>query len=89
MSRTLLEQFLKDECTPYVRRLLEDALKATAPSSSTFEFNCFKITVNRAQSAVLIEDDLDATEAGLSRVPVSVFVAALRKGVVSGNGLQD
>jgi hypothetical protein len=79
MSSTLLEQFLREECTPYVRQLLEQALGATSPPSKRFEFNRFELTINREEGTVLIEDALDVTDAGTSRVPLAEFAAALGK----------
>lgn len=77
MPETILKQFLREECTPYVRRLLEEALAATAPSSRRFEFNRFEVTIQREEGAVLVEDVLDATEAGAQRVPLAEFAKAL------------
>jgi hypothetical protein len=82
MNATLLEQFLKEECTPYVRGVLEEALGATAPSSKRFEFNRFEVTVDREEGMVLVEDVLDATNAGMLRVPLAEFAAALGRRLV-------
>jgi hypothetical protein len=79
MSLNLLEEFFAQECTPHVRHLLEKALAAAAPPGQRFEFNRFEITIDRDAGTILIEDVLDATDAGALRVPLEEFVAALRR----------
>jgi hypothetical protein len=75
----LLEQFITQECTAYVRRLLEDAIGDVATRRSHFEFNRFEITIERDGNIVVLEDVLDATGAGVRRVPLSEFSSALRQ----------
>jgi hypothetical protein len=77
MNTTLLEQFLLEECTPYVRGLLEEALDALTFVSKRFDFNRFEVTVNREKGSVLLEDVLNAEDAGSMRVPLTEFAAAL------------
>jgi hypothetical protein len=77
MGATLLEEFLNEECTPYVRRLLEEALADATAHCRRFEFNRFEITVDRQKGVVLIEDVLDGSDTGLLQVPLSEFIAAL------------
>ena len=74
----LLEQFLAQECTAYVRRLLEDAIADSATPRPHFEFNRFEITIERQANIVVLEDVLDATETGVRRVPLAEFTDALR-----------
>lgn len=74
----LLEQFITQECTAYVHRLLEEAIADSATPRPHFEFNRFEITIEREESVVVLEDVLDATEAGVRRVPLAEFAAALR-----------
>lgn len=75
----LLEQFISQECTAYVRRLLEDAIADPATPCTRFEFNRFEITIDREGNIVVLEDVLDATEAGVRSVPLAEFTAALRQ----------
>ncbi|GAB4116907.1 MAG: hypothetical protein OHK0013_50240 [Sandaracinaceae bacterium] len=75
----LLEQFITQECTAYVRRLLEDAIADSATPRPHFEFNRFEITIDREANIVALEDVLDSTEAGVRRVPLAEFTDALRK----------
>jgi hypothetical protein len=81
MNATLLEQFLTEECTPFVRNLISDGLEAARAGAGTrrgrFEFNRFEITFDLDTESVLIEDVLDPTEVGAQRVSVTEFVAAL------------
>jgi hypothetical protein len=83
MSRTLLEQFLAEECTPYVRDLARSGLEVgrsgTGPRKRRFELNRFEITVDLDEDDVLIEDVLDASNAGAQRVSTAELSAALTK----------
>lgn len=73
----LLEQFISQECTPYVRRLLEEAIAGGTTLRPHFEFNRFEITIERAESSVVIEDVLDATKAGVQRIALADFMSSL------------
>jgi hypothetical protein len=75
----LLEQFITQECTAHVRRLLEGAIADSAAPRPHFEFNRFEITIQREANIVVLEDVLDATEAGGRHVPLAEFTAALRQ----------
>ncbi len=75
----LLEQFVVQECTVQVRRVLEDAIAGSATPRPRFEFNRFEITIDRETNIVVLEDVLDATQAGTQRVPLAEFATALRR----------
>jgi hypothetical protein len=81
MNATLLDQFLAEECTPYVRDMLRGALDAGRSGAGSqrrhFEFNRFEVTFDLDEGDVLIEDVLDATESGAQRVSIAEFSAAL------------
>lgn len=77
--KDLLEQFISQECTAHVCRLLEEAIADSATQRPHFEFNRFEITIDREANAVVIEDVLDATDAGVRHVPLAEFTAALRR----------
>ncbi len=83
MNPTLLDQFLAEECTPYVRDLVRSGLEAgksgAGPRRKLFEFNRFEVTFDLDEGDVLIEDVLDPTEAGTLHVPITEFSAALDK----------
>jgi len=81
MNATLLDQFLAEECTPYVRELVMSGLEAgrtgAGPRRRRFEFNRFEVTFDLDEDDVLIEDVLDATEAGVQHIRVAEFSTAL------------
>lgn len=73
----LLDQFLAEEATPHVRGLLAHAIADVSATRARFELNRFDITVDREASVVVIVDVLDATGAGVQRVPLATFAQAL------------
>lgn len=75
----LLEQFITQECTAYVRRMLENAIADSATPRPHFAFNHFEITIDRIANIVVIEDALDATEEGVRNVPLEEFAAAIKR----------
>jgi hypothetical protein len=83
MNKTLLEQFLAEECTPEVRDLLrtelERAKSGAGPRRKRFEFNRFEVAFDIDNGDVLIEDILDVAEAGTQRIPLAEFSAAVNK----------
>lgn len=44
MTTNLLDQFLAQECNPYVRGLLEEAIVDKSTARSRFEFNRSEVT---------------------------------------------
>ena len=60
---SLLEQFAKEEATPYVRGLILEAVRAREANPTReqtyFNFNRFDITLDFVSATVLIEDELD------------------------------
>lgn len=60
---SLLEQFAKEEATPYVRGLILEAVREResnpAREQSYFNFNRFDITLDFVSDTVLIEDELN------------------------------
>lgn len=75
----LLERFITQECTAHVRRLLEEAIADSATPRPHFAFNRFEITIERDANVVVLEDVLDASEAGVRHVSLADFTAALRR----------
>lgn len=73
----LLEQFITQECTAHVRRLLEDAIADVATLRHHLEFNRFEVTIEHDANIVTLEDVIDPTEAGVARVPLAEFTSAL------------
>lgn len=76
----LLSQFLAQECTQHVRELLEGAVRDGALEEPSFELNRFSVRVLRGSNEVVLEDLLDSTEAGVQRLALDRFVAAVRAG---------
>lgn len=78
---TLLERFPATECTPYVRDLVLTALEAgrsaTGPRRKRFELDLFELTFDLDEGEVVIEDLLNASEAGAQRVRIEEFSGAL------------
>jgi hypothetical protein len=79
MSDNLLDQFLTFECTPHVRKLLTNALADPSTSRLRFAFNRFEVTIEPDGGSVLIEDVLDASEAGEHRVTMQEFLRILSR----------
>lgn len=73
---TLLEQFLREECTPHVRRLLCEARGASTPRRE-FEFNRFNLILDGDAGCVTITDELDTSPAGAVDVPLDEFWIAI------------
>lgn len=73
----LLEQFITQECTAYVRRLIEGAITDSGTPRPHFEFNRFEVTIKREANIVVLEDVLDAAETGVQHVSLAEFTAAL------------
>ena len=82
MNSTLLDQFMKEECTAYVRGLLLTALDAAqsggSPARQRFEFNRFEVTIDANENLVALEDVLDPEASGAQNIPLEEFAAAMR-----------
>jgi len=76
MSKSLLQQFLEEECDAGVCRMIEAAINPTAAPTKHFEFNRFDVTIRRAEGTVTLDDDLDVSETGTQHVAFTDFVAA-------------
>ena len=84
MNRSLLNQFIVEECTRHVRDLLLSAIHERTDgriaSAPKFEFNRFEVTIDAADGAVLLEDVLDASDSGVQKVSLEEFEIQLRDG---------
>jgi len=82
MPKTLFDEFLAEECTPYVRGLItaaiDGATRGAEPRWRHFEFNRFDVTLDLDADTALLEDDLNPTDSGKQRMPLAEFSAALR-----------
>jgi hypothetical protein len=83
MNKSLLDQILAEECIPYVRGLLNSALEAvktgTAPAKNRFEFDRFEVTIDAEKNEVVLEDVLDATDAGKQTVALQELEKGLQR----------
>ncbi len=75
----LMKQFLDQEATPYVRKLLRDSISVRSSSEmrKRFEFNCFEILLDFESNTVLIEDVMDVGPSGTLRVDMAEFAKCL------------
>lgn len=73
---TLLEQFLSEECTPHVRKLICDA-GSTTQIRHQFEFNRFDVILDLGAQAATISDDLDSSATGTVVMPLKEFLVAV------------
>lgn len=77
----LMEQFVAEEATPYVRKLIFDEISQRQgnldEAKTRFEFNRFELTIDYASEVVVIEDVLDVSPAGEEQVSLSDFMRAL------------
>jgi hypothetical protein len=73
---TLLEQFLREECTPHVRSLICDAA-AKSDGRREFEFNRFNLTLDLESRRALISDELDVSPGGETDLPLDEFLSAV------------
>ncbi|MCG8416474.1 MAG: hypothetical protein MJE77_00865 [Proteobacteria bacterium] len=76
---TLLEQFIEEECSEYVRGVIGDALvegrKDAAVSSRLLEFNRFELTLDFEAESAFLADILEENETQL--IPLHDFEARL------------
>lgn len=84
----LLQQFLREECSPEFCEFLlkEIAALESSPRSSCreFNFNRFDLKVDVANGVALLEDDLDPSDEGRYAVQLADFVSALRQCAAGG-----
>lgn len=79
MPQTLLEQFLREECTPQICAHLQEAIAHPVAPVSRFELNRFEVTLQHDAAHVVLEDVLDASAAGIQEVSLAEFTAALSR----------
>jgi hypothetical protein len=79
--KSLLEQFVEEECTPYVKQMISRALDAAetgaSPALQHFEFNRFDLTIDAEEGMVTLQDVLDATAAGSQQISLHEFAVAI------------
>lgn len=77
---SLLEQFLREECTPDVRKLVADAAAHPDPvqSRQDFEFNRFDLVLDFDKGTATIQDVTDTSENGSMSVAISELLEGVR-----------
>ena len=73
---TLLEQFMREECTDDGRERLHAALR-TRPARASLNFNRFDVMIDHEAGVVFIEDVLPDAEPTTQRLTLAEFRAAL------------
>ena len=76
---TILDRFLADEANDDVRGLLREALHDLSVPLRRFELNLFEVTIDHEARSVVIDDVLDATEAGTIIIPIAELASAIKK----------
>jgi hypothetical protein len=79
---SLLEQFLHEECTPHVRKLICDAVAGREPARQRqeFELNSFNLALDFEAGRATLEDETDATPSGSVDLALADLLAALQCG---------
>jgi hypothetical protein len=81
---SVLEQFLEEEASPYVRKLIADAVSQhlfqPGEVQKRFEFNRFEVILDFMNDSVLIEDVLDPATSGEVRLKLDEFLRYLASG---------
>ena len=79
--RSVFDQFLEEEVSPSVRKLIEDAMArhSSRPEEveCQFEFDIFDVSINFQSEVVTIASVLDASSAGEQQLPLHEFLRIL------------
>lgn len=80
----LVQQFLREECTSYVRKLICGAVAERAPvrALDRFEFNRFTLLIDYEAGTVTIDDDLDVEPSGQAAISLSQLLELLGCGSI-------
>ncbi len=88
MNDSLLDEFLKEECDEFTRKLLLDEIDKQRQSllreKQAFEFNVFNIEIDFVKQIVKVEDDLDASDESTVEITLNEFCNLLNKAVKKG-----
>lgn len=78
---SLLQQFIEEEATPHVRRLIVNAVHEhegrPQETQRRFEFNRFEVTLDFDGGVATIEDVLDSASSGEVRLQLGEFIQCL------------
>jgi hypothetical protein len=83
---SLLEQFLNEECTPHVRKLICEAALNREPTHTTkeFEFNRFNLKLDFAGGRAILDDELDVRASGSAETSIDELLTLLGCDVMPG-----
>ncbi len=59
-SQSLVDRFFEQDCTAYVRGLLQAAVSKPTGGSEYFTFDIYNVLVDRDNGSVTLEDELEA-----------------------------
>lgn len=78
VNSSLVEQFIAQELSPHVRKVLREALQQRVDSDKVLarqcEFNCFDVEFDFLKGVVVIQDVLDSGEESSVEMPIADFV---------------
>lgn len=78
---TLVQQFIRDECSDYVRDQVGTALRSvrdrSAPPVVRFEYNRFELTIDAEKQVAVVQDVLDASDEGVQTVTLDELQSIL------------
>ena len=87
MNKSLLEQFLEQECDQeLITMLINDIDEKAAPADSTlykeYTFNRFNLAIEFKNRKVVLEDDLCLDDVDMDEIALDLFVEKLKEEMV-------
>ena len=77
-NNRVVEQFVAQELSPHVRKVLREALQQGADFDKVLarqcEFNCFDVEFDFVRGVVVVQDLLDSGEESFAEMQISDFV---------------
>lgn len=77
-KNSVIEQFVAQELSSHVRKVLREALQQRADSDKVLarqcEFNCFDVEFDFLKGVVVVQDILDSGEESSVEMPIPDFV---------------
>lgn len=78
VNNSLVEQFIAQELSPHVRKVLREALQQRSNSDNVLtrqcEFNCFDVEFDFLRGVVVVQDFLDYGKESNVEMPIADFV---------------
>jgi len=78
---SLIEQFLREECTKDVRKLIRDAVAHHDQKQSTreFEFNRFNLVLDFEKGTATVDDETDVSDSGSVSVQMNELLDRIQE----------